>query len=86
VLLHPSRYEGFGLPPLEAWACGTPALIADVPAVREATYDLVAPLPIGDTAAWTEALAAALTDPPEVGAAPSWTWDDAGRALVNALG
>jgi len=85
VLLHPSRYEGFGLPPLEAWACGTPALIADVPAVREATYDLLAPLPVGDTAAWTEALAAALTDRPEVGAAPSWTWDDAGRALVNAL-
>ncbi len=36
-LLYPSKYEGFGLPPLEAWACGTPALVADIPALREST-------------------------------------------------
>ena len=27
VFVYPSRYEGFGLPPLEAMACGAPALI-----------------------------------------------------------
>lgn len=85
VLLHPSRYEGFGLPPLEAWACGTPALIADVPAVREATYDLVAPLPVGDVDAWATALAGALTERLPVPQPPPWTWDDAGRLLVDAL-
>jgi glycosyltransferase involved in cell wall biosynthesis len=37
ALLYPSRYEGFGLPPLEAWACGTPALVSDVPVLRETT-------------------------------------------------
>ena len=35
VLLFPSLREGFGLPVLEALACGTPAVIADVPALNE---------------------------------------------------
>jgi glycosyltransferase involved in cell wall biosynthesis len=35
LLVQPSLYEGFGLPPLEAMALGTPALISDIPAFRE---------------------------------------------------
>ncbi|MDW8290444.1 MAG: glycosyltransferase family 1 protein [Armatimonadota bacterium] len=35
VLLFPSWREGFGLPVLEALACGTPAVIADTPALNE---------------------------------------------------
>ncbi|MDW8290762.1 MAG: glycosyltransferase family 1 protein [Armatimonadota bacterium] len=35
VLLFPSWREGFGLPVLEALACGTPAVIADTPALHE---------------------------------------------------
>jgi glycosyltransferase involved in cell wall biosynthesis len=86
LLLHPSRYEGFGLPPLEAWACGTPALVADVPAVREATADLAPVLPTGDVDAWAVALEGALRDPLPVPVAPRWTWADAGAALVAAIG
>ncbi|WP_462186850.1 glycosyltransferase family 4 protein [Frankia sp. CcWB2] len=41
VLCFPSRYEGFGLPPLEALAAGTPVVAADIPTVREVTAALV---------------------------------------------
>ena len=35
VFAFPSRYEGFGLPPLEALACGTPVLCGDVSGLPE---------------------------------------------------
>jgi len=45
VLAFPSRYEGFGLPPLEAMAAGVPVIASDLPAVREATNSLVRLVP-----------------------------------------
>ena len=35
AFVSPSVYEGFGLPPLEAMACGCPCLISDIPAHQE---------------------------------------------------
>ncbi len=35
ALVFPSLYEGFGWPPLEAMACGTPAVVSGIPALRE---------------------------------------------------
>jgi glycosyltransferase involved in cell wall biosynthesis len=39
LLVYPSWDEGFGFPPLEAMACGTPVLCSDVPAVTEVCGD-----------------------------------------------
>jgi len=47
VFVYPSFYEGFGLPPLEAMACGTPVVASNAPCLPEVLGDaalLVDPL------------------------------------------
>jgi glycosyltransferase involved in cell wall biosynthesis len=85
ALLYPSHYEGFGLPPLEAWACGTPALVADIPVLRETTGGAGVLLPVGDVAAWAEAVRAAVARELTAPAPLRRTWADVGRELVAAL-
>ena len=57
LLVQPSLYEGFGLPPLEAMALGTRALVSDIPVFREIYRDFpVAYFRTGDTADLKEKL------------------------------
>lgn len=60
----PSRNEGLPLAPLEAQACGTPVVVSDVGACREAVCPATGSLfPAGDVAAMAEALQRGLATP-----------------------
>jgi alpha-1,3-rhamnosyl/mannosyltransferase len=64
LVLHPSRYEGFGLPVLEAASRGAPVVCADVPALRELGEGAVRFAPPGDAAAWATAVSELAADAP----------------------
>lgn len=63
VLVYPSRYEGFGFPPLEAMAAGTPVVATRVGALPEVIGEGAALVPAGDVAALAEGIAAILDSP-----------------------
>lgn len=56
ALVFPSLYEGFGLPPLEAMACGTPVACSNVSSMPEVVGDAAVAFDPRDDAAMTEAL------------------------------
>lgn len=60
---NPSLYEGFGLPVLEALACGAPALVSDVSSLPEIAGEAALRLPPRDVAAWADAFAQVWHDP-----------------------
>jgi glycosyltransferase involved in cell wall biosynthesis len=88
ALAFPSGYEGFGLPPLEALACGTPVVASDLPVVREVTGGLARLVPAGDVDAWAQALREVLADPGPAGPrrawARRWTWRRTAEATLRA--
>jgi glycosyltransferase involved in cell wall biosynthesis len=65
LFLFPSRYEGFGLPPLEAMTCGTPALVSDSSSLPEVVGDTLPPVPVGDEQALAQAVLDTLDHPPD---------------------
>jgi glycosyltransferase involved in cell wall biosynthesis len=56
VVIHPSLHEGFGLTPLEAFACGAPVIASDRGAIPEVAGDAAILLDPEDAGAWSDAI------------------------------
>lgn len=89
ALVMPSVYEGFGLPILEAMACGTPVVISDSPAMVEVAGGRAAVFPVGDAESLADRISEVLTGRhPEAGDlrayAAGWTWSACVAAALAA--
>jgi glycosyltransferase involved in cell wall biosynthesis len=90
-LVFPSRYEGFGLPPLEALAAGTPSVVTDLPVLREVLGTHADFVALDDDAGLAAALHQVVAAPPDdlrrrAGQewAARWTWARCARDTVAA--
>jgi alpha-1,3-rhamnosyl/mannosyltransferase len=63
LFVFPSRYEGFGLPVLEAFAAGVPVVASDLPVLRELAGDAVLYAPPLDAEGWIGQVERLLDDP-----------------------
>ena len=63
LFIFPSRYEGFGLPPLQALACGLPVVAARIPVLAEVLGECALYATPGDPSDFAAACMAALQSP-----------------------
>jgi glycosyltransferase involved in cell wall biosynthesis len=62
VFLFPTLYEGFGLPPVEAMACGVPVIASDAPCMPEVLGDAAILEPLGNIERFTSSILKVLAD------------------------
>lgn len=93
VFVYPSLAEGFGLPVVEAMACGTPVVASDIEALREVGGDAAIFVPPGDVATFAREIERVLDDDAtrealcEAGPqrAARFTWENAAERTAEVL-
>ncbi len=91
AFVFPSQYEGFGLPPLEAMACGTPVICSDAASLPEVVGEAGILVHPHDVAGLAEAISRVTSDPAlraELSArarrqAARFTWEQTARATLE---
>ena len=92
LFVYPSRFEGMGLPVVEAMACGAPVIASDVPALREVGAGAATLVPPGDSPALAAAIASVLADGGAgarargLARARDFSWTRTARALWKLAG
>jgi len=92
LFVYPSQYEGFGLPPLEAMACGVPVVTSNTSSLPEVVGSAGTTVNVDNVEALAEAMVAVLVDPYKAQAmraaglqrAATFTWEAAADACVRA--
>jgi glycosyltransferase involved in cell wall biosynthesis len=92
-LMFPSLYESSGLPPIEAMACGCPAIVSDIPALRERCGDAAIYCDPHDVESITAAVERIMDDPAlrltqqKLGyrRAAIFTWEHCARATLELI-
>ncbi len=93
LFLSPSRYEGFGLPILEALQCGAAVVVADNSSQPEVAGPAGVLARTDDPADWAATIAALVRDPDRLASlrrsaldqAATFSWPDSARRLRDAL-
>ncbi|WP_254627850.1 glycosyltransferase family 1 protein [Myxococcus sp. CA040A] len=91
AVLLTSEAEGFGLPIIEALACGAPVVASDLPVLREVGAEACLYCPVGDVAAWSDTVDSLLTGRREApplasrrARAARFTWSAHTRTVLDA--
>ncbi len=92
MLVYPSHYEGFGMPPLEALACGTPVITADNSSLPEVVGAAGSMIPSTDYAALLDSMVHYLNESSKLtkdaikngpGRAELFSWKKSGQVFLD---